>query len=204
MIHRGLRQDAVAKIENMRPSPQRRKNIANPSFQRGAPSGERQGIEITLQHKISLEFPPGPFWINCAVEPERVDAGSHRVILQMQRDAFGKADDASPLVTAPQTADDRRDWRSAPTFKFGCGQDTGPSVEDLHGFDTRFDLSGKVVDRGIYQPVDEMLKLIGISVGEQPGRSLIGRAFASDHIAGQRPRRAAEANERGFLGRGSV
>src|ERR1700730_6744248 len=203
MWNRRVRQDAVAEVENMRPPPEGRKDMAHPSLKRRAAGGERQGIEIALQHQTSIECFRGPSRIDGAVEPNRIDAGACREIEQMVACAFRKTDHAGVLMAQPEAGDDSLDRHQTPPLKLGEGQDSHPSVEDLHGLDTSFDLPGEIVDRRLDQPVDETPKQIAVAEGKQTGWCLIGRVFASDHITSKRPWRAAKADQRGFAGKGS-
>ena len=50
--------------------------------------------------------------------------------------------------------------------------------------------------RGHHQPVDQRLHEGRIAIGGEAGRRLVGRALAGDHVAGDGPGRAAEAQQR--------
>ena len=113
-MHGGLRQDAVAKIENMRPSAKSRENSAHPCLKCRAAGGECQRIEIALQHQPMIESLRGPAWINGAVKPERIDAGARREIQQMSPGPFWKAYHAGILVAKPQARNDCLDRGKTP------------------------------------------------------------------------------------------
>ena len=132
--------------------------FAYPRFQRRATGDERQRIKIALQHQVGAEGLRRPIadrW-SC-----RGRARRHRFAPRNPPNASGafrKADHPGILVAAPQASDNGLDRGKTPMFEFGIGQDAGPSVEDLHGLDTGFDLPGKIIDRRFNQPVDEPLK----------------------------------------------
>ena len=54
----------------------------------------------------------------------------------------------------------------------------------------------QIVDRGLDQTIDQPRESFRIAIGEQPRRRLVGRAMAGDHVGRDRPRRAAEADQR--------
>ncbi len=80
MLNGGVRQDAVAEVENMRPSPKGGENLLHPGLKREAARGERQRIEIALQNQTSIECFRGPSRIGRTVKSKRIDAGACREI----------------------------------------------------------------------------------------------------------------------------
>ena len=96
-------------------------------------------------------------------------------------------------VTLAAIARDRRD---APALEFGRRQHARPGIEDLHRFRAGRQLTDEIFGRGVDEPVDQGGEQIRMAVGEEARRRLIGRAAPGDHIARDRPRRAAEADQR--------
>lgn len=80
MLRGRVRQDAVAEVENMRPSPEGGENLPHPGRKRNAARGERQRIEIALQHQTSIECFRGPTRIGGTIESKHVDSGACREI----------------------------------------------------------------------------------------------------------------------------
>ena len=82
-------------------------------------------------------------------------------------------------------------------LELGERQYTRPSVENLHSLDTSFDLPGEIIDRGLHQPADEVLKQITVPIGQKTGRRLVSellpRSYVQASVQGvpQKPIRAS-------------
>ena len=92
--------------------------------------------------------------------------------------------------------DDCGDRRNAPALELGRRQDASPGIEDLHGLRPRRDLAHEIGGRGLDEPLDQRCEQLRLAVGEQPRRRLVRRAAPGDHVTRDRPRRAAEADQR--------
>ena len=78
------------------------------------------------------------------------------------------------------------------------------ALEDLDRFGARVDLADEIGRGGPHQPVDQRIYENRVAIGGEPGRRLVGRALAGDHVARHRPGRAAEAEKGGFPWQGSA
>ena len=94
---------------------------------------------------------------------------------------------------------DRRDRRDAPAVEFGRRQHARPGIEDLRRIRAGRELAAKILGRSLDEPVDQAREQVRMAIGEEPRRRLVRRAAAGDHVARDRPGRAAEADQRGFL-----
>ncbi len=54
----------------------------------------------------------------------------------------------------------------------------------------------QIMDRILDQHVDDFCKGLRMAIGHHPRRRLVRRALAGDHVGRNRPRRAAEADQR--------
>jgi hypothetical protein len=94
-----------------------------------------------------------------------------------------------------QPAHDAPDGLERERPEEGRGKGRAKALEDLHGFGTGIDLRDQVGGRGRDKPVDEGAHELGVAIGDEPGRRLVGRALAGDHVAGDRPGRSAKAEQ---------
>ena len=76
------------------------------------------------------------------------------------------------------------------------GRTPAHEFEDLHGFRPGGQLAQKIFGRGVDETIDQGGEKLRLPIGEEPRRRLIGRAAPGDHVARDRPRRAAEADQR--------
>ena len=70
-----------------------------------------------------------------------------------------------------------------------------PALEELDDVGAGAELRDEIGDRGLDQDVDELREGFGLLQSEEPGRGLVGRAAAADHVGRHRPGRAAEADQ---------
>jgi hypothetical protein len=84
----------------------------------------------------------------------------------------------------------------APAREFGRRQHAGPGVEDLHRIRAGAQLLDEIARRDRDQNVDHAGERLAFAISHQPGRGLIGRAAPRHHVGRDRPRRAAEAEQR--------
>ena len=127
---------------------------------------------------------------------EAVDAGE---LAELGRRAARKGDDRRRGQRGAELGDHARDRRDAPALEFGRRQHARPGIEDLRRLGAGAELAHEIGGRGLDQPVDQRREQVGMAIGEQARRRLIGRAAAGDHVARHRPRRAAEADQRDLV-----
>ena len=107
------------------------------------------------------------------------------------------------MIFAPGTArahvlDDPPHRRDAPAGKFRRRQHPGPGVEDLHRVGAGLQLRHQIARRGLHQDVDHAGERLRFAVRHQPRRRLVRRPLPGHHVGRDRPRRAAEAEQRDF------
>ena len=83
-----------------------------------------------------------------------------------------------------------------PALEFARRQHAGPGIEDLQHVGAGLELAEQILDRILDQHVDDFSKRLGMAIGHHPRRRLVRRALARDHVGRNRPRRAAEADQR--------
>ncbi len=99
-------------------------------------------------------------------------------------------------MTRLQPRNEALQRRDAPAREFRPRQHARPRIEHLHRLGAGLDLKAEIIGRGIGEAVDQGAEQFWLAIGEQPRRRLVRRAAPGDHVAGHRPRRAAEADER--------
>lgn len=98
-------------------------------------------------------------------------------------------------MTLANSRHDRRRRRDAPAVEFGCRQDTGPGIEELYGIGTGLDLPVEIVDRRTDEDIDQPPEQVGGGQRHSPDAHEIMPATALDHVGGDRPRAAGEADQ---------
>ena len=101
---------------------------------------------------------------------------------------------------AAHVLDDPPHRRDAPAREFARRQHAGPGVENLHRVGAGLELRHQIARRGLDQDVDHAGERFRLAVGHQPRRRLVGRALPGHHVGRDRPRRAAEAEQRDMRG----
>ena len=101
---------------------------------------------------------------------------------------------ARTLATSAVTGAD------APAFEFSRRQHPGPRIEDLHRFRPSRQLAHEIFGGGVDEALDQRGEQAWMAIGEQARGRLIGRAAPGDHVARDRPGRAAKADQRDIVG----
>src|ERR1700730_8910790 len=192
----GVREDAVAKVENKRVSPERFEDSIDRMIERRSAGEQHQRIEITLNGTQRLNLIARKTQLYHPIEPHRVDWHSFEIARQLSSRATRKADDARCRKLFTHARHDPRCRLDAPFAEFLGRQHTRPSIEDLYRVDTGRNLPDQIACRSLAQYIDKLRKSFGMPIREQPCRRLIGRAAARDHIGCHRPWRPAETQQR--------
>src|ERR1700720_3913943 len=198
-VHMGdgrVRQDAVAKVENKRVSPERFEDGVNPTIERRSAGEQHQRIEIALNGTQRLNLIARKTQLYHPIEPHRVDWHSFEIARQLSSRTTRKADDARRRKLFTHARYDPRCRLDAPFAEFLGRQHTRPCIEDLYRVDTGRKLPDQIACRRLDQYIDELCESFGIPISEKPCRRLIRRATARDHIGCHRPRRSAKAQQR--------
>ncbi len=185
----------MAKIENIGPIAKRPRYPRYSVRKLAPPATSARGSRLPCS-TVSAPISPRPkFEIDGGIESEGVGACPRGKSLEMRPRPARKGDDLDCGAARLQAGDDRLDRRDAPALEFIGRQDARPAIENLHDFDAGFDLLGQIIDRAGNEPVDQTLKQVRLAIGEEARWGLIGRALPGDHIARDRPRRAAKADQ---------
>ena len=171
-------------------------NVIDRTVERCAAGDQRQRIEISLHRHAPLDVLAGEYRIDHPVESDRIDRNVLHVAQQPCTDAARKSDDLRARHRAANFRDDALRRRDAPAVKLLRRQDARPGIEDLHRIGTGLQLADQIARRRLDQHVHQNGKCLRIAIGEQPRRRLVRRAVAGDHVARDRPRRSAEAQQR--------
>ena len=83
-----------------------------------------------------------------------------------------------------------------------CSSGSTPAqrIEQLHGIGAGIDLVGEMIDDRLDQQIDQQSEGIGMAIGPALHLGEVPAAAALDHVAGERERRAGEAQQCGLLG----
>ncbi|KIU01682.1 hypothetical protein QU38_00375, partial [Staphylococcus aureus] len=106
--------------------------------------------------------------------------------------ALGEADHRRPALHRGRDPGSRRDH---PALELFGREAARPAVEQLHGLDAGIDLRLQIVDRAIDDAIDQRLHESGIRMGEPARLRLLAAPLSGDHIGGDGPGTACEAQE---------
>jgi hypothetical protein len=84
----------------------------------------------------------------------------------------------------------------APPVELLRPQHSSPGVKNLNNLSTRPELAHQIVNRGLYEDVNQACEIFRVTIGEMPGRSLIRGRFTSHHISRYGPRSSAKTDQR--------
>ncbi len=99
-------------------------------------------------------------------------------------------------ISRAHIRDDLPHRLDAPARELARRQHARPSVEDLHRVRAGTQLLDEIARRHRDQNIDHAGERLRLAIGHQPRRRLIGRAAPRHHVGRDRPRRAAEAEQR--------
>src|SRR5271155_2103397 len=146
MFDRGLRQNPMAEVEDMRPSLERRKDAPYARLELRPAGDQRQRIEIALDNDASRNIARSPKRIDRAVKPKSFSA---RLVCESGEpgaDASRKGDHFRVSMAALDARGDGFDWGEAPALIFARGKDASPAVENLHRLGTGVNLAPEIDD----------------------------------------------------------
>jgi hypothetical protein len=115
---------------------------------------------------------------------------------QLRASASGKADDLRARNFPAHALDDAAGRLNRPACEFARRQHAGPGVENLQRVGTGLELAEQILDRVLYQHIDDPCERIGVTISHQPCRGLVRGALSCHHVGCNRPWRAAEADQR--------
>ena len=202
MLDRRLGQDAVAEIEDVGPVSQiprarDRRLHRVPAPPATSASGSRLPCSATASRQ-SLDRRAG---LDRGVEADRGDARHmRRIFASCVAAPRGKAMIGAFGRACADLGDHGGDRRHAPALELGRRQDARPGIENLHSFRARCELAQEIGGRSVDEALDQLGEQLRLAIGEEPRRRLIGRAAPGDHVARDRPGRAAKADQRDVAG----
>ena len=154
---------------------------------------ERDRIEIAL-HCVAVMADGAPAFVERLppVEADHVGAsGSHRAEQPSGLDA--EVDDRHAEVL--HGADEAFRGYESVVVVVGQRERTNPAVEDLDDVGAGLDLETAVFDQDCDQLVQKHAPCDRLAIHQFLGLDVVARSAAFDHVAGQRVRRAAEADD---------
>ena len=196
MSDRRLGQNPVAEVEDMRPARSACPMCRIAASSAGPPAMSTSGSRLPCSGMVGSRVSAAQARSRAVSSPSAVAPVLAAKSTRRGPAPRGNAITLARGMTGAEAGDDRPDRRNAPTLERIGRQDARPGVEDLDTIDAGVDLAGQIEDRGLDEPVDEILERLRRTVGEEPGRRLIGRSLAGDHVARDGERRAAEADQR--------
>src|SRR5215471_17128238 len=199
MCDRCLRQDAVSEIEDEGPLGKYLEYVVDRAIERCAADEQRQRIEVSLHRHAPLDLITGKNAINRPIEADRIDWNVFNVAHERRADATRKSNHLRIRYVAAYFRDDALSGSDTPAMEFVLRQNAGPGIENLHRIRACLQLPDQITGGCIDELVDELGKSVRISIGETPRGLLLRCAAARNHIAGDRPRCAAEAEQRHIL-----
>src|SRR5271170_2637358 len=160
----------MAKIEDERSAAKLGENVVNGRLERRPASHQGERIKIAL-HRFHALYPfSSKIQADRRIKPDRVGAARLGKPRQMTAGAARKSDDRRLRPGSPDAGNNPAQRLKAPTFEFSLRQHASPRIENLHGVDASVELRREVGDRGFNQPLDQLLKQRGLSVGEKTSR----------------------------------
>src|SRR5215831_17230225 len=199
MCDRRLRQDAVSEIEDEGPLGKYFEYVVHRAIERSAADKQRQRIEVSLHRHAPLDLITGKNAINRPIEADRIDRDVFNVAHERRADATRKSNHLRIRYVAAYFRDDALSGSDTPAMEFVRRQNAGPGIENLHRIRACLQLLDQITGGCIDELVDELGKSLRISIGKPPTWLLLRCAAARNHIAGDRPRCAAEAEQRHIL-----
>ena len=202
MLERRLGDDAVAEIEDEGAGPQQVEDLAHPPLEMRS-AGEQQRADrdcpAPAARPASSSRMTGER--HARVAADGIDAGLLRVALGQEARAARKADDRD--VRAPLPSPARRCARSARSHQranSSSGRLPAQLSKICSASAPAVDLAEQIVDRRLDQEIDQRFEGGRIAIGQKPRRGLVRAAAALDHVGGDRPGRAAKADQRPSAG----
>src|SRR5215472_9435862 len=185
----------VSEIEDEGPLGKRFEYVIDRAVERGAPGEQHQRVEVSLHRHAPLNLITRKSRIDRPIEADGIDRNIFDIAQERGADTTRKSDYLCTRYVAAHLRDDALGGANAPSMEFVRRQNAGPSVEDLHRVRTCLQLPDQITGGRVDQLVDEFGKSIRISIGKAPCRLLLRCAAAGNHIARNRPRCAAEAEQ---------
>src|SRR5690625_2739709 len=204
MLGRGVLVDAMAKIEDKRPLPQRRQDPLHSPVLRLTADQQHRRIEVALKGDARLQPVDRPLQWHRGVQRKRIGTGLGRYLAVERAGTAREEDDRNFRAGRLHAADDLATGSEAPAPELVIRPDTSPGIEDLDGFRTGFNLCQQVAARRFDQQADQVRKALRIAVGPALGLEEIPAGAALDHVAGDGPGRACKADQAGFFRQGTA
>ena len=122
-----------------------------------------------------------------------------REFSELRRRAPREGDDPRIGPFRANFRDDVGDRRDAPALELGRRQDAAQEIENLHRFRARRELARQIRGRSVDEALEQRREEFWLAIG-RPRRDLVWRPATCDHVARDRPRRAAKADQRDVAG----
>ncbi|MNQ89873.1 hypothetical protein D3C85_1051950 [compost metagenome] len=193
-----FRGDAVAEVEHMaRAGAVAGEDARHFGANRRGLGVEHARIHVALQGHLATDTAAGLADVAAPVQTEGVGtSGGHG--LQPQAAVLGEQDHRhlAPVMLADQAVDDLLHIGQRELLIGRRRQVAAPGIENLHGLGAGADLSVEVADHRLRQLVEQRVHGLRVVVEHGLGLAEILRRAALDHIGGQGPGAAGEADQR--------
>ena len=204
MGDRRLRGDAVAEVEDVRQPLGRRQDGVHGRVQGPPALDQRLGVEVALSHRRGRHTGAQGREIDPPIDADGIRAGlGDDAGMALETRAAGEDDDLRIRHLRADALDHPRDRTEGEALErvavARSRQHAGMGLEDLHRVGAGAELAHEVLGLDGDQPVEQRIEKRRIGSRQRPGRGEIRRAAPADHVARDRPRRAAEAEQRGLV-----
>ena len=198
MLRRHFRGDAVAEVEHLaiaRPvGSEDTRHLGTDGCRLGMQHG---GVHVALQGDLIAHALARAADVAGPVQAQGLGAGVGHGF-QPQATALGEQDHrhAAPVVFADQAVDDLLHVAQGELLVGRRGQRAAPGVEDLHGLRAGLDLPVEVDGDRAGQLVEQRVHGLRVVVEHRLGLAEVAAGAALDHVGGQGPGAAGEADQR--------
>ena len=185
------------RLKISRPLREVRQHVVDRAVERGAARDQRQRIEIALDGDAALHALADEGGLGGPVDADGIDAGRIDIGRQQRAGAAGKADDLRVRHSRLRTPSTMRAVGSTDQRANSRGGSTPAQVSKIckasapaSNWPSRYSIEFSTSMSMIFAKASRM------PIGHHPRRRLVRRALARDHVGRDRPRRAAEADQR--------
>src|SRR6202011_855888 len=195
ILGRRLRQHTMSEIEYKGTAPERPAKFSHRGFERGAAGNQQDRVKIALNRCERLQPLTGIAARHHRIEADPVDPGLRDVALVEETRTTREADDRMIRKALLQGRDDGSRRFDDPASERRFRQDARPSVEKLHNFGARLDLSCEKLNGALDENADQRVETFGIAIGPALDPTKVSARPTFHHIGRDRPRRTSNPDQ---------
>jgi len=194
VLDRRVRQDAVAEVEDVPGATGSLvEDLLGLASQVVTGSEERGRVEVALDGAIGADCRPGVGQCDTPVDADHIGTGGGE---QGQEASRASAEEDDRDVERLERGDDALCPGQDSALVVEGAERTGPAVEELHGLDASCDLCLQVGDGDRREPLHQRVPGGWLMRQQVLGGQVVAGTAAFDQVAGERERRAGEADKR--------